>query len=130
MVQWFLANGYKAFLASGILVVAIHLKVAFIILHSCEVYNASWRWVMYLSKCTIRGIDCPRSDDFSSCFVIQDSAIPEMDLASAADDVNAALFETWHPDDEALDFIGHHSFDLNWVAQKRCFDNCLSPYGQ
>ena len=58
-----LANGYKAFLAFGILVVAIHLKVAFIILHSCEVYNASWRWVMYLSKCTITPPSFVRSAD-------------------------------------------------------------------
>ena len=53
-----------------------------------------------------------------------------MDLAFAADDVDAALFETWHPHDEVLDFIGHYSFDLNWIAQICCFDSCFSSNGQ
>ena len=74
-------------------------------------------------------MDCPCFDHFLSCFVVQDSAIPKMDLAPAADDVNAALFETWHSDKDALNLVSHHSSDLDGVVQIFCFDDGLSSYG-
>ena len=74
-------------------------------------------------------MDCPCSDHFLSCFVVQDSAIPKMDLAPAADDVNAALLETWHSDEDALNFVSPHSSDLDGVVQIFCIDDGLSSYG-
>ena len=74
-------------------------------------------------------MDCPCSGHFLSCFVVQDGAIPKMDLALTTDDVDAALLQTWHSDKDALDLVSHYSSDLDGVVQICCLDDGLSSYG-
>ena len=74
-------------------------------------------------------MDCPSFDHFLSCFVVQDSAIPKVDLALTADDVDAALLETWHSDKDALNLVSYYSSDPDGVVQIFCFDDGLSSYG-
>ena len=53
-----------------------------------------------------------------------------MDLTFAAYDIYLALFETWHPDKDTLNFISHNGSDLDGVVQEACVDQGLTAYGQ